>query len=522
MVVVSTAAKQHPSRQRQRFQLAYLLLSMMILSLLPMWIMWNSRNQEYDKRMMQQPEHRSFKPLLPANVPIPHARFEYLHHFNPLLTTPSDLAELRHCQFDSEFDWQDYFAWASRILDEKLPQFQASLPDIDSRDMEQEFVLEVLELYATFHNKCRFDTGYPFGPSLIPPASEMFQQAQRDSPSEFATCAIVISAFRDAPQLKRLIDAIHMPQHFIVIHVERRTSPEFLQQVQEIVSHYPNVVVVQFGTIIYRTDLISTIQLQLMKWFTASSLKVDYYIALNGAAYPLYSAQELARHLQRSNRSVWLGELTNAGSPVRQSQAGLLIGAKRLAYTRGNATKGTFRLSQSLIEQDGKFEMNISPEIHTAMSSKTVSGNQAVYSYETLEKLLSSPASLQLFALAKYACCGILEERTWIAAMHLIGLGTEALNEAGCMWQTWGGVSDKCQSSVNNAILTLNASTCFKVEDATLQRNTTEPLYIYGNQVMEYLVDAKNRGFLFARKFDSSSKESMVLLEDIRTKLHAD
>jgi hypothetical protein len=196
----------------------------------------------------------------------------------------------------------------------------------------------------------------------------------------------------------------------------------------------------------------------------------------------------------------------------------MLAGAKRLAYTRGNATKGTFRLPQSLV--DGVFHMNISNDIQETMSRKTVSGNQAVYSYETVQKLLASSQAMELFALAKYGCCGVLEERTWIASMRLIGVGDEALEEPGCMWQVWGG-ADTCQSSVNNAILTRNASQCFKVEDATrgMERNDTV-LYIRGNEMMQYLKDAKRRGFLFARKFHSDNEESMALLNDIRRELH--
>jgi hypothetical protein len=130
---------------------------------------------------------------------------------------------------------------------------------------------------------------------------------------------------------------------------------------------------------------------------------------------------------------------------------------------------------------------------------------------------------MQLFAHAKYACCGVLEERTWIAAMFLIGVGQEALDEPGAVWQLWGGSKSlTCESSVNNAILTTNSSTCFKVEDATrgMVRMDGTAFYIHGDRILPFLKDAKKRGFLFARKFQSNNKESMDLLETIRNEIH--
>ena len=515
--MVAITGKQTKRRRRFLLPRACFILSIIALAVMPLWMMFRKQTDDiYETRV--GPTR-----LVPPEYDIPHARFRFLQYYNPLHPLDSDIVELRHCHFQS-LDWKKYFTWASHILDEKMPQFRANQDEQYSNvtAMEEEFVLELLEIYATFHGQCRFDTGYPYLPASLPLSTRVFPNVTATHDLKYARLAIVIVAFQDAPQLHRLVEAIHMSHHSIVIQVERRTSRQFLQEAQDIASHYDNVAVVQFGTIIYRTDLVTTTQLQLMKW--TSLLQYDYYVALNGAAYPLYSAEELAIHLQSSKRRhVWLGELTNGrdGTRVRTSQAGMLVGAKRLAYTRGNSAKGTFRLSQSLVEQNGVFSMNVSDDIHDAMSCKTVSGNQAVYSYETVQKLLASPQAMQLFAFAKYGCCGVLEERTWIAAMRLLGIGDEALDEPGCMWQVWGGNMETCQSSVQNAILTRNASRCFKVEDATrgIERNGSA-LYIRGNEITQYLKDAKRRGFLFARKFQSNNKESMSLLNDIQREIH--
>jgi hypothetical protein len=404
-------------------------------------------------------------------------------------------------------------------LEEKIPQFQSNRDYANFTDwqaMEREFILELLEMYATHHGYCHYDGGFPYPPNL-----QHAEQAFRSTPasSHYPRLAIIIIVFQDAPQLQRLVEAVHMPHHYIIIHLERRTSLKFQEEVQTIASRYNNVVVVQFGTIVYRTDSVSMIQLQLMKWFVTEHFHYDYHITLNGAAFPLYSAKELVLHLHQTDQKVWMGRLTHGreGKRVRVTQPQLLMGAKRLIYTQGNTIKGTFRVTSSLISHG--LNTTISHTIQESMSRKSVSGNQAVYSDGVVKKLLASRYAMELFALAKYGCCGILEERTWIAAMQLIGMGEQAL-EYGCMWQVWGGEA-RCQSSVNNAILTRNETVCFKVEDGTMVRNNTGgALYIAGNEMMEYLKDAKRRGFLFARKFESDNEESMALLDDIRRELH--
>jgi hypothetical protein len=443
---------------------------------------------------------------------------DYLQYL-VLRDVPSDVAELRHCNL-FQINWEDYFAWASYILDEKMPQFESNrdyATFTDWQAMEQEFCLELLEMYATHHGYCHFDGGFPYPPNL-----QHAEQVFRSIPASpnYPRLAIIIIAFQDAPQLQRLVEAVYMPHFYIMIHLERRTSLKFKEEAQVIASRYNNVVVVQFGTIVYRTDSVSMIQLQLMKWFVTKDFHHDFHVTLNGAAFSLYSAKELALHLQQTDRKVWMGELTNGrdGIRVRTSQAQLLMGAKRLVYTQGSTMKGTFRVASSLISHG--LNTTLSHTIQESMSRKSVSGNQAVYSHGVVKKLLASRDAMELFALAKYGCCGVLEERTWIAAMRLIGVGEQAL-ENGCMWQVWGGEA-RCMSSVNNAILTRNETLCFKVEDGTMGRNDTGggALYIRGNEMMDYLRDAKRRGFLFARKFQSDNEESMALLDDIRREFH--
>ena len=476
-----------------------------------------------------------FYPAPPFFSSAPHARFQFLQYL-PLDDIPSDVVELRHCNLQL-VDWDDYFAWASFILETKMKHVRSNPAYAEFTDwqaLEQEFCLELLEIYATHRGYCHFDDGDFVVAPHLPKAAEIFSTIPAAANQNYARLSICIIAFQDAPQLQRLIEAVHMPHHYILIHLERRTSLEFQNEVQEIASRYTNVAVVQFGTIIYRTDSVSMIQLQLMKWFIVNNFSYDYHVTLNGSSFPLYSAKELARFLRQEQtirqRQVWLGELTHRTSTrVRRPQVHQLTGHKRLIHTRGSSSSGTtaikssIRVSAPLIRHGGHLNMTmiLSPQIRKSMSRKTVSGNQAVYSRHVVEQLLSSPHVMKLFALAKYGCCGVLEEHTWIAAMQLIGepYGKEAL-ENGAVWQVWGGHTSCGQGTIRNAVLTRNATLCFKVDDGTMVRKHGELLLIRGNEMMEYLKDAKRRGFLFARKFQSNNEESMALLEDIKRELH--
>jgi hypothetical protein len=140
---------------------------------------------------------------------------------------------------------------------------------------------------------------------------------------------------------------------------------------------------------------------------------------------------------------------------------------------------------------------------------------------------------MELFALAKYGCCCCIEERTWITALALIDDGAfhDALAHTS-MFQVWGGLTElTCGSSMNNAVLSSNASLCYRLEDVHLhnmepknetagKRKKTNPVNLWGNETMAYLTRAKARGVWFARKFKSTDEQSMALLKAVQNHLH--
>ena len=467
-----------------------------------------------------------------------------LSNFLPAITARpggSEVVELRHCRL-GQLDYDNFTDWAAPILKETKDKFQGLVerrsPDIGDltmdtyeKQMQPEFILQLLEMYASHHpdgDKCNFGKY-----SLQIAGSDFSQQTatlQAVPPSKDSSIrfAFVIVAFRDARHLARIVAAIHMPQHYIVIHLEQQTPLEYEAEVREFIAEnkYTNVVVCKFSTVTYRTDSISLINLQLMHWLAVTvGLEYDYHFTLGGAVYPLYSANELLEHMtpmKQKQRHVWLGELVHNGK-ILDGDTYLqwdYLQRKRLIFTAGNTTKWQTRTKKIL---HNGFTPTIPEFIQTNMTKKTNSGNQAVFSYKFVQDLVTSPQIKQLFALAKYGCCCCLEERTWITAARILGYGEEAMASAG-MFQVWGGKTT-CQSSMNNAVLGMNHSICFKNEDAGLLRSAGykdgEPIYVWGSEILKELQKAKReRGYMFARKFKSSDEGSMELLERIRKEIH--
>lgn len=449
----------------------------------------------------------------------------------------SDVVELYHCNLQA-LDLTNFTTWAAPLVNQTLAQAEERLrkrnpPVIPSsevwKSMQEEFVLELLEMRAQAAHLCDFEIHRPSVPMDPTSRSHVAQRlealATRSNPDSQGTATRVvfsIVAHRDVEQLRRLIQAISLPQHYILLHLERRCPVEFEIAVNELASSFDNVVVLKFGTILYETDLVSMIQYRIMYWVThVLQLPFDYWISLDGASFPLHSASELVKQLVKSERQIWMGNLLSKGIEVHSDQTSYLR-TKRLFATHGD---DSFKLVMRLPRPT--FRDQLLPQaIVQYMNKKTNSGNQAVYSRAIVEELVASPAVRELFTLSKYGCCCCLEERTWIAAMGLIGRQGEALEQAS-VWQTWGGREVACKSSMRNAVLTRNATVCYKVEDGTTKPEPSSLVfdhgrYFRGNETWAYLQNARNRGILFARKFDSENALSMELMNAIEERMWPD
>jgi Core-2/I-Branching enzyme len=478
-----------------------------------------------------------------TNVLALHTRFQTYIEFLETLDfsdriESSDIVELFHCNVVGAVNWTDFLTAVDPLLEDAVAALRTPLLEAIAsgkeenseaaavvKDMQEEFLLELLEQYVSVHGFCDYSKYRPTVTGHTSEGNQLLQLVQRPNNNNQKShrLAIVISAFHDVEQLAALIEAIHQPQHSIVIHLERNCPAAYRTEVAAIAALYWNVVIVQFGTVVYRTDSLSMINLRILRWLTID-LKIGYEhaVLLDGSAFPLVTAEQLVTTLQEQHRAVWLGELTHKGQRVLDQPADHLLRQKRLIFTRttNNNLKLHKRLPKqawsSTIENEAAARPIVPKTIRDHMVYKSTSGNQGIYSKSVILQLLNSDTVMELFALSKYGCCCCLEERNWIAALSILGYREEALEQTS-MFQAWGG-DTVCEGTMNNAVLSKNASLCYRSEDPARNTSTTG-LYFQGDETWDYLVDAKRRGFLFARKFQTESEDSMELMRDIRGKL---
>lgn len=166
---------------------------------------------------------------------------------------------------------------------------------------------------------------------------------------------------------------------------------------------YANVVILKFGSIQYKTDLVTTVNIRIMRYLVIDlELKFDYLITLDGASYPLYTAHDLARALQHSNRHVFLGELKHFGRKITNMEWAYnnVLHRFTLTHTYADHKKGYQPIK---VTRD---EANLPVgDMRYYLKSKTNSGNTAIYSYDVVEKLLTSSTALKIHSFHKYGCC---------------------------------------------------------------------------------------------------------------------
>jgi hypothetical protein len=469
----------------------------------------------------------------------------------------SDIVDLDHCDLSAR---QEILKETENLLQKAVDDTQLSLNQSvqalfdsesnnalrDNRtfvdyqdDMRDEFALQLLELKLMERGMCNYSLFRPTVPGhqaqglrLQHVANQLQYQHQptlwnpfRRVPIQYYRLAIVISAFQDFNHLVALLRAVHLPQNYIVIHIDRYCDHQYQSQLEDLLAttpHYSNVVIVQFGSVVYTSDTISLINLRILRWLTFD-LQLDYeqVLLIDAAVYPLRSPQEMVDYLQvqstQHNRSVWLGllhfgkrfDFFDYESGQRPAPDTKYMQSTRLVSTRN------FKLFK-----ENLYWKNLPSHISNLFIYKATSGNQGVYSRSVVEKLLSSDIVMELFAWSKYSCCCCVEERNWMAALDAIGHAAEAIQYTS-MFQVWGG-SKRCVGSMSNAVLSTDPSLHYISADPFhYNKETRQPKQFCfgGNETLSVLASAKERGALFARKFRSHSAESVSMMQEIESKL---
>jgi len=417
----------------------------------------------------------------------------------------SDTAYLDHCNFQ-DVDWNDVSYFMSIAMPRNLTHIRN---ESMRRDARNEMKLELFEIYASNHSRfCDYALYKPTVRREADPeqAAAILRNVLHVDTSTIRL-AIVIVAYKDIQHLKLLLKGVHLPQHYIIIHLERYTNPDFEKGVRELAVEYENVVVLKFGSIVYKTGQVTDINLRIMRWLVFDSgLTFSYFLALGGAVYPLYSAMELAQALQLSGRKVLIGGLGHKDAP---RIARKLYGTVALTYSRQNCKVYPLKASKSREDLD----LPMRPEMMELFDKKSTSGNQGIFDYATVKALLESVDAMEVMASSKYGCCCCLEELVWYGSMKAIGLAEEAL-ATGSMLQFWSGLPG-CEYTMSNSLLKVDNTSCYLLGERNA-RFTWKIGRVYGPELQHYLVEAKKMGFLFARKFDSTNTGSVKLRTWIR------
>jgi len=417
----------------------------------------------------------------------------------------SDTAYLDHCNFQ-DVDWNDVYDFTSIAMPRNLTNFPKTRTRFDGR---HEMKLELLEIYASNHSRfCDYALYKPTVRREADPeqAAAILRNVLHVDTSTIRL-AIVIVAYKDIQHLKLLLKGVHLPQHYIIIHLERYTNPDFEKGVRELAVEYENVVVLKFGSIVYKTGQVTDINLRIMRWLVFDSgLTFSYFLALGGAVYPLYSAMELAQALQLSGRKVFMGEIANDFAKNISIEH---FGRIALTYSRQKSKEYPLKASKSRADLD----LPMRPEIMELFNKKSNSGNQGIFDYATVKALLESVDAMEVMASSKYGCCCCLEELVWYGSMKAIGLAEEAL-ATGSMLQFWSGLPG-CEYTMSNSLLKVDNTSCYLLGERNA-RFTWKIGRVYGPELQHYLVEAKKMGFLFARKFDSTNTGSVKLRTWIR------
>jgi hypothetical protein len=389
--------------------------------------------------------------------------------------------------------------------------------------VEFELTLQALERFAKAAGVCNFDYYRPSIPDL--PSLQVVKERVQNIPWGFsnstaqARLVFLISFFKDFEHLEKLVKSVFLPQHLIIVHLERGIDTLLEGHVRQLERNLTNVVVMKYGSIVYPSDSLSHVFLQIMRFVHQEiRFQYDYMITLGSSSYPLWSAVDMAEYLWIERRRVRLGLFDyRMGARLCMWKARSFSAS----YTNGRGIKGRILniddlagfTSQSnvTVSSPEAARLNAFSRMGQVCTLKTNSGNTAAYDYRAVQQLLNSNEVMELFAHFKSAggCC--VEESSWGAALTVIGRKDE-LSQVGSMWQVW-----PCgRSSMNNAEIQEDTACLGFFTDAGTKK---------GNQPINKTVlenafrEAKERGQLFARKFSSGRP---YWVDWIRSNLHSE
>jgi hypothetical protein len=310
-----------------------------------------------------------------------------------ITNTASDTAYLAHCNL-------------TQIDINKVRVFQAGITKVTGIVVEDvdDLALQSLELYARGEKVCNFSNYRPVPNGIDDRATLEIMSRISSPPPDEVRIVYCISAFADFTQLQELVDVIVLPQHLIIIHLDKRTNTDFVAATQTLVETYPdNVLLLHYGNIVYPSDSISHIFLEIMRYITIDfAFEYDYWINLGSSAYPLFSDVNIARFLKSEKPRVRIGTMVHEDAAkfcrAQSSSMGLIWNSKKRHVNLWKTAESYdvfFR--KTSLPSSGAFQ----PDGQKHCKYKTNSGNTAAFNIAAVRDLLESGSAMEFLSRFK-------------------------------------------------------------------------------------------------------------------------
>jgi hypothetical protein len=303
----------------------------------------------------------------------------------------TDFAFLEHCDL-GQVSASDFTLYRNQVWDRARGRFDNSTWD----DVVDDITMQSLEMYARKQGVCDYQRYQPRVPNLdTTELADVMRQLPPPTPpaaKDQVRLVYLISAYKDFDQLQELVRAIHLPQHLIVIHLERDTDPVFVVRIQQELEVQEGLVVLQYGAIIYTTDSLSHVFLQMMGTIEEAAKEADwdydYIVNLGSNAYPLLDATTMAQKLYREQRRLRLGFLHHGGGQ---------------RYCRNHLRSNLVMVQKARIEIPQIDDPDMTQPPWNECNKKSASGLTSAYTRSSVRDLFSSAPALDVLQRLKYS-----------------------------------------------------------------------------------------------------------------------
>lgn len=120
-------------------------------------------------------------------------------------------------------------------------------------------------------------------------------------PMKPISIAYLILVHRLPNQFKKLFLAIYEPDHFYLIHIDKKASQEIGEEVSSFLEKYTNVHILNSENVIWGGYSMVQAELDGMEYLLNINKKWDYFINLSGQDYPLKSQKIIKEFLSKNN-----------------------------------------------------------------------------------------------------------------------------------------------------------------------------------------------------------------------------